>query len=370
MLDLSLWAPDSDFQTALSAVRSATVDETGQVTPEGALDLARLYLRFGLAIEAQAALNQAETGTDKYKIARSVASQLAGETTQSENLFSDQIECASDAAFWALLSEDNKDRASEVDVVSVMQAFARLPKEVQTILQPDFKQQLLWAGFSEQAQDLEYSNPLQTGPVPTGVQQVAEPPILDQNVFAEADLSEMSPPHDPMPHIVAQVNDAWRANEVLQPNIIALMDSFVVEHRSTDAAPVLNHTLIRALLLTGDFDRAFEVLHSSDLGPMKPQARAEFVTRIEADLTGFERAKFRYLVPDQPDSRFVDAQTEPMVADVSPGTASGQLTAELPANIAASSASEQRALGLEVSRALLGNSARLRQQLTAQIFEE
>ena len=150
-VDLTQWGDASDHML-LGKLRSEAIAENGDITPSGALKLARYYLVLGFGAEAIDLAQYTKDAKDRAIIEAIADIVDFGETDSAA--MEGQIFCKGFVALWAALAQPIAEDQIPNSTNDIIRAFASLPYHLRAHLGPMLAGRFRVAGLNEQARSV------------------------------------------------------------------------------------------------------------------------------------------------------------------------------------------------------------------------
>lgn len=147
-VDIGSWGDATDHQQ-LGKLRAKAIAENGEITPKGALTLARFYLALGFGAEAKALASFAKRPKDRDIII--ALADILDTGTNNDPTLKGQIFCNGNVSLWAALAQPISPADIPTSTDSILKTFAALPFHLRSHLGPLLAERFRSAGLDEQA---------------------------------------------------------------------------------------------------------------------------------------------------------------------------------------------------------------------------
>lgn len=263
-LDVPLWEGDGDIATRIGQLRAEVFKEFDRINKQALVRMAKTYLFYGFGAEAKQTLKLAGDAGPEFQYLIALADIVDGNVPLDRNPFADAHQCPGNTPLWAVLAAGEIGEGT--DVASVQRAFSALPSHLRTNLGPGLSNLFVSAG-DQAAAELILRAVVRTG--------AESSPGLD---LAEAGIAALSEDHETVQEkleeavvsneagsaeaLVKLVDEHWRSQKPLAPNLPDLAAAYAVEFRDDPLGADLRRAEVIALSLTGSFPEAFGKLQS------------------------------------------------------------------------------------------------------------
>lgn len=265
LLAIASWADQRPPMTQIAEGNARLLGEFDRPDPQGLERLARLYLHFGFGAEARSLLRAWPQVGPEQPVLLALADIL--ERRGSSNFFKGMSTCAGPAAMWAILAGEavGKDTPSG----AVLLSFFDLPPWLRRYLGQDLADAFIEAGDTVTATAIRDSVSRAPG-VDDGAASLIGAKVAqkDSNADeAEAALSAVADKTGPNAAVaMATLLDSLvTRGEAPLPDQIVALEAVLQENRGTAEAAILRRALARALIVSGDVQRAFRNLGTQDV---------------------------------------------------------------------------------------------------------
>lgn len=259
-VDVASWGSEEGEQELISTNRAALFDEIGSVDEVAVEAYARrlLYQTFGAEARQVLALVPA---SDSVDILFALADIMDSAKSPAANLFSDSLECEGKSVLWAFLAD--RVIPSETQKKAILRYFSALPGHLRRHLGPRVAERFLALG-DEATADV----------VSTMIERVStpddpQPKFLQariqseggQTTQAEAVLSDMVQTGERItPEALINLVKLYAERDfVPSADMVALLETFALEHRRGALGSELRQAFAIASALAGEFSQAFNV---------------------------------------------------------------------------------------------------------------
>ncbi len=268
------WADDRAFAAQI-AERHAALTEEFDLIPAGAAEaLAKTYIHFGFGREALQALGLDGVRSQERNILAAMAALVDGDP-DPQRLFADQLGCATDAAFWALLDRGTDSGNEIIDTGRIRRTYLSLPPPLAGHLGTRMAEIFASRGDAEAAGMLLDSAATALTTRPT------------DSVETAAEVAVLRGDEDAAIHqLTAMANDDARTTPTallrlfalaatkdrpVDDGLMALADAMRFEHRGDSLATDLGLAQVAALIASDRFDDASGL--TDDIAPQLDHGR-------------------------------------------------------------------------------------------------
>lgn len=291
-IDLAAWGGEDEEVSALMAERrSSLFGEFDKVNAHALEEYAKTLLHFGFGAEARVTLDMDPDHADRTLVSLSF---LVDGENDPTGVFRDQLDCPGPAAFWSVLATPDLSSSDNVDHNAVLQTLEALPPHLKGHLGVRLAQRMEAAGYMDSARDIyrriERAGGVETSEIALGRAQIdMEKGNYDAAEARLKPLSEQGGPQTPEA-IMARVDIAEAKGERLPTRIVDLAAAYTAEMRDAEGGVDMWQSHIRALILNGAFEQAFDAMDAAEGVPedrvatTRQQAMAALVDKAE-DLT-------------------------------------------------------------------------------------
>jgi len=275
-LEFSQWRAHDDFTTALAKLRQDLISETGRVNTQTAIDLVRLYLSFGLGVEAMEILNTYDLTHPEQQLHHDLALIFMGKI-EPNNMFASSASCGSHAAIWGILA--GHDLAGQrLDTAAIQLAINALPREIRDYFGPKIIEKLVDADFIDLAENLSLQIKQRSDQITPDLELAHSEILADQGQVQEAtatleNLAQNFTTISPKA-LIALIDLKAKQNQPAPPKLALVAEALAWENADTELAPKLQQTDAIAHLLAADFDRAVQKFFTA---PMDQNFASQFL---------------------------------------------------------------------------------------------
>ena len=253
-VDLSQWGDTSEIST-IGALRRNAYGENGDVTPEGARDLARYYIALGFGSEAAAAARFMEDGAQKELLL--AMAEIVDHGASNAAVLDGQINCRGQVALWAALSRPIEDGTKPASVEVILSTFSALAPHHRAHLGPVLAERLRAVGLADAARNAV--NAVARGGLQSNESELVTARLeLDGTRPAEArdTLVEISNGTDvtAAEALLELLEDAERRGMAPNPAWVEDAPSLSRATEGSEVAPRLNLAGLRGRIALGQFD--------------------------------------------------------------------------------------------------------------------
>ena len=300
------WGDGRDFAAQIAARTAALTGEFDRI-PAGAVeDLARTYIFFGFGREARQALGLDGARSQERNILAAMAALVDGDP-DPQNVFANQLGCATDAAFWALLHRGAAGGETGFDSGRIRRAYLALPPTLVGHLGNRLADIFAGMGDPEAAQMIldAAASGLTTRPTESA-ETAAEVAVLrgdDSAAIGELTAMATDDARTTPTALLRLLTLATQAGQPVDDSLMALADALRFEYRGEPIATDLGVAQVAALLAADRFDAAATL--AEDLAPAIDPGRSQalhfsYVTALtgRADDASFVRVALAGLPAD------------------------------------------------------------------------
>ncbi|KIC45090.1 hypothetical protein RA28_11420 [Ruegeria sp. ANG-S4] len=263
------WSDARPFQMQVAALRKGLFQEFDHVNEDRTIKLAKLYTFFGFGAEAIQVLKLLPQQSTEAARISAIAKAMDGEVAMGQTPFSGQQACGGDAGLWALLTGQSV--ASDIDLNSIEQSFARLPAHLRRHFGPKLAEALTDAGNLEAARRVLRSVDRVEHP-DSSAARLAQAKVADaggETERTEALLSEVTATadagRDAALALARLIEKRWSDRGSVSPREIELAAAYSVEFRNSDYGPMMARAHALAMALNREFIGAFRGVQQSPL---------------------------------------------------------------------------------------------------------
>jgi len=243
---------------SLASLRSGLVDERGAVTPEGALALAKGYLRLGFGAEARQLLAQAG-GTEKDRdVLASLSRIMDDRSDDAPGTWSGLERCETSAALWALLGQDvgqqPDNQTSGLAAGAIQTAFFTLPEHLRLHLGSEVAARLDRTGAPDAAAAIENNLAALRTPIPPSASEGGPTETLPAG--ATAPVVQPGALTSDLDSLLSRMEAAMAAGQPLASDDLDVADALAGEFAGTEAGSRLRNAIALGQLQRGDIGAA------------------------------------------------------------------------------------------------------------------
>lgn len=264
-IDVTSWGSEDTLSQQVSQLRGQLYGEFDELEADVALELARTYLYFGFGAEArQILLLDRDVKAGNPELLSMAAILEYGHSPDSKYL-SRFLECDSEAALWAILSLQNIDPTTSLNIDAALLSASALPMHLRGILVPELSRRLLAYGDADSASAALRS--LERAPEDLNSNASlakADLELADKNTEqAQERLSEIvtSNSEQSAKALIRFVDSHLAADSEIDENVATLVEAYAQEMRDDPLEAELRRTHVLALGKSGQFSAAFDALH-------------------------------------------------------------------------------------------------------------
>lgn len=285
--DVAAWGrDDASFEAQVGPVLRDLVGEFDVVRPEQALHLVRLYLYFGLGIEARQALSLIEPPSTETQILTEMALILDDGIAQNGSLLRGQVDCATPSALWALLTYDLLPEHITFDHRLIQRSFATLPEHLRKHLGPALARKLTAAGHRKTADGILRAID-RRDPAPPPERAFATAELARENGRPDTaavgfDTAIESNTTASVEALIAVIEQRLAQDQPIPFDRAQLAGAYAQEHRGTALGHRMAGAYVAALAASGAFAQAF-----SEFDRLKPELPSEDQADLRNQLAGY-----------------------------------------------------------------------------------
>lgn len=305
---LGQWAGPAPFAEQIGAARTNLLGEFDRPDHKAVTRLARLYLHYGLGVEATALIAAFPDAVEDAPLLLTLAAIVEGVPERApKGILSGQVLCDGPVALWALLADPAPGLLREIARGSILRALPELSPDLRRQIGPELSRRLLERGDSAAAQEVETILARVRPGAPAPAELLAQA-RLDQAAGRDAPaslerLASLNDPESPEA-LLMLVNDRLSRDQPVGPDLVTAAGTLAFELRAEPLAPQLARAHILSLGSTGAFEAAYEALDRLPETKVLPGLRGELLAQLTAAATdqGFLRYSLRPggLPPDVP----------------------------------------------------------------------
>lgn len=264
-INVTHWVSEEPLSQRVSQLRGQLYGEFDELEANVAVELARTYLYFGFGAEAkQVLLLDRDIRAANPELIGMAAILEYGHSPGSKYL-SRFVECDSEAALWAILSVQNIEPTTSLNVDAALLALSALPMHLRGILAPELSRRLLAYGDTVSASAALRS--LERAPQelnPNASLAKADLELVENNVEqAQQRLSEIvtSNSEQSAKALIKFVDSHLAEDSEIDENVATLVEAYAQEMRDDPLETELRRTHVLALGKSGQFSAAFDALY-------------------------------------------------------------------------------------------------------------
>lgn len=277
------WGNSEQFHLQLSPLREALFSEVDRLDEKKAVELARLYIYFGLGAEAKQVLSLSETLTASNPELMDLADIVDlgfARNPRSVHRFAD---CDSDLALWAVLAGRTIAEGQVINEDAALTALAKLPSHLRDFIAPALSKRFTELGKTEAASIA--LRRVDLGRVSSAPDANLAKAKIEQRVgnikAADKILSELSESNDQeSPEaLVAYIENRLADMTPVPAEVSLLIESYAFELKESPIGSQLFRAHVIASALSGQFAKALEALDEID-HQASPSLEAELQSKI------------------------------------------------------------------------------------------
>lgn len=285
---------DAPFEAQVGAVLRDLLGEFDQVQPDQVLRLARLYLYFGLGIEARQTLSLIDGPSEETQVLTELALILDDGGAQDASVLRRQIDCTTPAALWGLLTYDRLPEHITFDHRLIQRSFAALPDHLRQYLGPALARKLTTAGHRQTAEGIlrtiDRRDPATPPERALAAAELAQGNGHPDTAAAGFDAAIDSNSTASVEALVEVLEQRLAQGQPIAFDRAQLAGAYAQEHRGTPLGHRMARAYVAALAASGTFEQAFSEFDriKSDLPPEDQDNLrnhlAAYLTRDASDL--------------------------------------------------------------------------------------
>ncbi|MFC6689099.1 hypothetical protein [Jhaorihella thermophila] len=259
LVDIASWGAPEDFSAQIGSRLPALFSQSGEISKSAAIDLARIFLFWGLGEEAARIVERLPDDDSIVEAILAIA-ELLQDTNARGDYFAGQTNCNSVSAMWATIATVNKD--SKINTKAVLQAFSKLPVHLREVLGSTIATRLKDGGEETAAgvvaRMLKHAPDKGVIPAPHARFLGTESTELFDHAGLEG--NERTNALSAASAVMELIEQNRHSARPVSRELVDLVSSFVVEFRGSTLEPELLRTQAVALSLAGDFPAAMRVV--------------------------------------------------------------------------------------------------------------
>ncbi|MDQ2090568.1 hypothetical protein [Marimonas arenosa] len=263
-LDITAWAGDAPFGEQVGRLRGALVGEFDRPNPEAARKLVKLYIHYGFGAEALQVLRVSALTGDGTMVLKSMAEIMEFGHATGPGPLSNQVDCDSHAALWAVLSHADLPEEARPNGAAILRAINTLPPQIRGLVGPMASERLLAAHFEDlAAQVLAIVARGQDTPDPRFNMADARVQLAEGDIDAAGAALDgvVASNTDQAPRaLITLIDTRLDAGLPVDIQTAALAGAYAQEYRSDPLGAELKRAHVLALAEAGDYDTAFREL--------------------------------------------------------------------------------------------------------------
>lgn len=256
ILSVEKWGNLDPFTNQLSHLRKRIMRRNLDGGGLENLEIAKLYLYFGLGAEAKQLLKNINIDESLRNVYIAI-SEIMDESTAKFNVFDDQFHCDSNVALWFILSAKKDSLKSLLNHDAALRALVRLPIHLKKQLGPKLVQNLLEMGQSS-ASD-RFQQALRGVINSENIRSPYNKSTTRTRKEIEDNLSSLIIENNEksLPALI-EVIDRYLDDTMEIPLVwVDLVGSYAHEQRNNNIGELIKHTYVRSLAAAGLYDLAF-----------------------------------------------------------------------------------------------------------------
>ena len=271
------WGTSESFAQQLGRARKTLMGEFDRDRPGAALDMARLYVFFGFGAEAIQVLHDRQVSGSAAEAVTAMA-QLIDSEMSSIAVFDEQMDCASDAALWALLASGEVSADVRPNVDAILRALSDLPDHLKALLGARLARILAAGNLApDAARVLRILDRQPRAPSPIQSLAQAETDLSSGDVeLADAELAKVVVANTDASAeaLLLRIWTRLDAGDAVAPEMVNTVAAIAREQRGTSLGPKLALAHTGALAASGQYDEA--------IGAVRKHAGADETQELDA----------------------------------------------------------------------------------------
>lgn len=153
-LDVGTWGTDAPFAKQIGVLRKDLIGEFDQVNTAAVVQLAQLYLYFGLGAEARQTLSMADGELEDSNNLLALASIMEDGHATPGSPLANHLDCDGPAVLWSVLSHETLPEDTQINKDAALRSFDALPRQLRSHLGPVLSRRFLEAGDQQAADNV------------------------------------------------------------------------------------------------------------------------------------------------------------------------------------------------------------------------
>ena len=262
LFDIESWASEGDFMGEISRKRSSVIGEFDQFDAVELIGLAKVYLHFGLGLEASGILGNLAYSSQEIEILKSLADVVQKKSGKSI-IPIDQVSCSSSVSLWAFLSHPVNNLQTQANRNAILRSFNALPNPLKLVVAPPTIEKFLALGDQDAAAQIlsKFENgsaSKKEALLSSTSIQVGRGDAL--SAFNKLNELVQSDARVDLDEFLEFVDLAIETKSEISKEAFELADILRFESRSSKFLPQLISAQVRAYQHEGKFDQAIALL--------------------------------------------------------------------------------------------------------------
>ena len=251
------WGTDDQFGSQFSLLRRDLLSEFDAVDDDKVLELARLYLYFGLGFEARALVKQFELSSSQSYVILGLSHILEPDFFSSDEIALDTRGCGPEATPWSVLGRREGTPVTKQEAVETISEFARWPRHLQEQLGSKLIAILAASNRNESVEIIKNTLSRENGTLPAAVKISDERFSISTSESLEELLEiALSGTDQAAPALSLYLARALEQHIPIGDDMIDLAGAFSEEMNNTETGDTLAGLIIEALVSSGRVDDA------------------------------------------------------------------------------------------------------------------
>ena len=265
--NISSWGDPDSILSEVSKQTALAIGEFDKINEQAVENLAKAFLYAGFGAEAKNVLSVFGTAPEHADILKLMADTIDHNPLASSNLLTKQFECDTNAALWAILTQNEIPTDVKINTNAVLMAFSNLPAHLRLYLGPDLSQKFLKLGDIETAQSLR--------DVISRTPGIEKPEFLllnaklDQTRGHDASAAHtlkqiISEDTEVSPTALLELLEAQLESDTnIDSHLLTVAETYIYEQQDTKVGADLLHILILSTAKSGLLTKTLDLLNEA-----------------------------------------------------------------------------------------------------------